>query len=207
MWMLRPIVDLGTITERQTTIEQLMNRPDIVKEVNAILRQVKDTPRTLQRLQQTQSCPDIKDFKLIMASIRHILQLQSSLQELASQGKVSNYVDNVWVVVITPSNYAGRLACSDTFTLGARWTVSRGALCWKCLSLRSHAAGRPSSNSLSEKKMRSLDANIQNLTLFLHSMIISHWGIQTAGNWAATLMIPAKVCASLSCASKPICCH
>ncbi len=86
MWMLRPIVDLDMINERQTTIEQLMKRPDIIKEVQAILRQVKDAPRTLQRLQQTQSCPDIQDFKLVMASMTHILQLHSSLQELANAG-------------------------------------------------------------------------------------------------------------------------
>lgn len=86
MWMLRPIVDLDAINERQTTIEQLMSRPDVVKEVRTTLRQVKDVPRMLQRLQQTQSCPDIKDFKLITASLTHILQLQSSLQEMSHAG-------------------------------------------------------------------------------------------------------------------------
>lgn len=86
MWMLRPIVDLHAINERQATIEQLMSRPDVVKEVRTTLRLVKDVPRMLQRLQQTQSCPDIKDFKLITASLTHILQLQSSLQEMANAG-------------------------------------------------------------------------------------------------------------------------
>lgn len=86
MWMLRPIIDLDAINERQATIEQLMSRPDVVKEVRSILRLVKDVPRMLQRLQQTQSCPDIKDFRLIMASLTHILQLQSSLQAMVSAG-------------------------------------------------------------------------------------------------------------------------
>ncbi|KAK9838046.1 hypothetical protein WJX74_010463 [Apatococcus lobatus] len=86
MWMLRPIVDLDAISERQTTIEHFMGRPDVVKEIRTILRLVKDVPRMLQRLQQTQGCPDIKDFKLIMASLTHILQLHSNIQGLATPG-------------------------------------------------------------------------------------------------------------------------
>ena len=88
IWMLRPIVDLDAINERQATIEQLMHRPDIVKEMRATLRHVKDAPRMLQRLQQTQSCPDITDFKLIMTSTSHVLQLHSTLQEVASAVKL-----------------------------------------------------------------------------------------------------------------------
>ncbi|KAG1678264.1 hypothetical protein FOA52_013885 [Chlamydomonas sp. UWO 241] len=84
-WMLRPIVNLGVINDRQSTVELLVNAPDVAVDLKGILKKMHDVPRLVQRLSDAQVKPNVKFFKMLLASLRQLMALRDAVCCLAPE--------------------------------------------------------------------------------------------------------------------------
>lgn len=85
-WMARPLINLSVTRERGDAVSLLLHSSDVMAAFKATMSGVKDLPKLLQSISNSQMHPEVKAFKLMQQSIKQLLTMRGYVEELAGLG-------------------------------------------------------------------------------------------------------------------------
>jgi DNA mismatch repair ATPase MutS len=112
MWLMRPILKMEDLEDRQEAIQTFMHFPDVCRRaqvrfpycegvqlplwssvnclsktfgVQGIMKGIRDVPKLLMRLKSTQTLPNPKDFSLLLDCISNLILLRDLILSLGAE--------------------------------------------------------------------------------------------------------------------------
>eukprot|EP00884_Botryococcus_braunii_P002998 jgi/Botrbrau1/1269/Bobra.0163s0057.3 len=85
MWLMRPILKMEDLEDRQQAIQTFMHFPDVCRRAQGITKGIRDVPKLLTRLKSTQTLPNPKDFSLLLDCISNLILLRDLILSLGAE--------------------------------------------------------------------------------------------------------------------------
>lgn len=87
-WMTHPLLEIEEIKSRQDGIAELIDNPELCKEISSHLNQIRDLERLVMRIETGYASP--RDLASLRDSLQHIAPLQTLLESLSAEIICSN---------------------------------------------------------------------------------------------------------------------